>query len=330
VVTAIQQVLFEVEGQYLGHPYFVTGNALYNALAGCVDDAVRRSVAVSHGVFVPGEYGEYPPRHSRSGYAGKLGLSLPEVAAYDDLFVFRDAAHRWLLDSRPRAAHNALDLVTHGGRVAFAPTCWFGRRPELRDHRRSMSWYLHCYLHTDGNGHLPIDADVLDGIRVGGARNYGFGELSVADTQVVDLDDLDYSRLEAVAEGDGRARIELVTPYVTASAYPGADAQSIPWWWQTEARSHVPGDGDSGGGLRRRETRLVDDGDAYVVSVVDHGQVVEYAGSDVVGTARNGVLRVGTHSRYGFGEFRVRPPGEDRVTTYVDDDVVAAGSGVDG
>jgi hypothetical protein len=25
------------------------------------------------------------------------------------------------------------------------------------------------------------------------------------------------------------------------------------------------------------------------------------------------VLRVGTHSRFGFGELRVRPPGEDRV-----------------
>lgn len=32
----------------------------------------------------------------------------------------------------------------------------------------------------------------VDGV----ARNYGFGALSVADTQVVDLDALNYSRLE--------------------------------------------------------------------------------------------------------------------------------------
>jgi hypothetical protein len=66
-------------------------------------------------------------------------------------------------------------------------------------------------------------------------------------------------------------------------------------------------------GLRRRETRLVDGSESYSVRAVDHGQVVAYAGDDPVATARNGILRVGTHSRLGFGEFRVRLPGEDRV-----------------
>jgi len=33
-----------------------------------------------------------------------------------------------------------------------------------------------------------------------------------------------------------------------------------------------------------------------------------------VSTARNGVCRVGTHSKFGFGEFRLRPAGDDRVT----------------
>lgn len=57
----------------------------------------------------------------------------------------------------------------------------------------------------------------------------------------------------------------------------------------------------------------MDGEDTYAVQTVDHGQVVQYAGDDLVGTAKNGVLRVGTHSRFGFGEFRVRPAGGDRV-----------------
>nr|WP_303645959.1 hypothetical protein [Halorussus marinus] len=306
-------MLFELDGQYLGHPYFVTGNALFNAVARRVDGETRRSLQVSHGVFLPGEYGAYPAAASQDGYAGKLGQSLPAVEAYEDLFVFRDAAQRWLLDSRPRDAHNALDLQRHGGRVAFDDTCWFGRPAGQRNQRRSVSWYVHCYLHSESRGDdvVPVDADVLDGLQVGGARNYGFGDLSVVATQVVDVDSLDYSRLEAAQSSGEACRIELVSPYVLDSEHPSGDPQSVPWWWRVdtaETRS-----GLSTGELRRRETRLADGAESYVVDTVDHGQIVEYAGDDPVETARNGVLRVGTHSRFGFGEFRVRPATEDRV-----------------
>jgi hypothetical protein len=174
-----------------------------------------------------------------------------------------------------------------------------------------MSWYLHCYVHADRDGVVPVAEDVLDGIRVGGARNYGFGRLSVADSQVVNLDALDYSQVEAAAKSDADCRIELVTPYVLETEYPGGDAQSIPWWWRIETDDAVGG--VTSDGLRRRETRLVDGADAYTVHTVDHGQVVTYAGDDPVETAKNSVLRVGTHSRFGFGELRVRPPGTDRV-----------------
>ncbi len=34
---------------------------------------------------------------------------------------------------------------------------------------------------------------------------------------------------------------------------------------------------------------------------------------DGVRTAKNGLTRVGTHSKFGFGEFRLRPSGADRV-----------------
>lgn len=322
-MTVIQQVLFEVEGSYFGHPYFVTGNALFNAIARRVDARTRRALHVSHGVFVPGEYGEYPAEHSESGYAGKLGQSLPPVEAYDDLFVFRDAAHRWLLDSRPRDAHNTHDIERHGNRMAFAPKCFFGRPPEQRNSKRSVQWFAHCYLHTDRDADavLPLSEGVLDGVRVGGGRNYGFGELSLADSQVVDLDALDYGRLTDAASG--AYVLELVSPYVLSSECPGADDQSVPWWWDAKMESPtieagsvsgmVAVDGRRDDGLRRRDTRFIDGGETYRVETVDHGQVVGYAGDDAVRTARNGVLRVGTHAKYGFGEFRVRPADGDRV-----------------
>jgi hypothetical protein len=155
---------------------------------------------------------------------------------------------------------------------------------------------------------LPVPGEVLDGLRVGGARNYGFGEVSVADSQLVDVEALDYARL---TESDVEEYVlELVSPYVLSSTYPGADEQSVPWWWNT---SNGPVMETRGDGLRRREEWLVSGADMYTLECVDHGQVVGYAGDDPVGTAKNGVLRVGTHSRFGFGEFRIRPASEDRV-----------------
>jgi hypothetical protein len=297
-MTRIQQVLFKLESDYLGHPYFVTGSALYNALARRVDAQTRQALHVSHGQFVPGEYGEYPPAQSRDGYAGKLGMSLPPVEAYEDLFVFRDAAHRWLLDSRPRDAHATHDVHSHGGRLAVAPTCWFGKPPEERNSKRSVSWFVHCYLHggRSGDDIVPLADDTLDGLRVGGARNYGFGELSVADTRTVELDELDYSRVV-----DTALELELVSPFVLSSEDPDADGQDIPWWW------------DADGELRRRETRLVNGEETHALATIDHGQIVEYAGDRPVETAKNAVRRVGTHSKYGFGELRLRPADADRV-----------------
>jgi len=185
-MTVIQQVLFEVEEQYFGHPYFVTGHAVFNAITRRVDEATRRALNVSHGVFVPCEYGELPAEHSQDGYAGKLGGSLPDVESYEDLFVYRDPAQRWLLDSRPRDAHNLQPIQRHGDRVAFASECWFGRPPETRNHWRSVQWYLHCYLHgQSGSDVVPVGDEVLDGLQVGEARNYGFGELSLVDAQLV-------------------------------------------------------------------------------------------------------------------------------------------------
>lgn len=55
---------------------------------------------------------------------------------------------------------------------------------------------------------------------------------------------------------------------------------------------------------------------------VDHGQVVEYTEDDPVQTAKNGVLRVGSHGRYGYGEFRLRPVSDNRVSGRINADKV--------
>jgi len=298
-MTMIQEVLFEPVEDYMGHPYFVTGNALYNALARRVDTRTRQALNVSTGVFVPGEFGSYPAEHSQSGGVPYMGAGLRPVEAYEDLFLYRDPAQRWLSDTRPRDAHNTHDIRSHGGRLALAPTCRFGRPPEARNTKRTMHWHVHCYLHADegGDGILPLAESVLDGLRVGGGRNYGLGKLLLAETQVIDLDDLDYSRVRSADE----LQIELLSPYVLQSEYPGADSQSVPWWW------------DSDGRLRRQMSRLVAGDDVHELATIDHGQVVEYAGDRPVATAKNAVRRVGTHSKYGFGELRLRPGDADRV-----------------
>jgi len=304
-VTRVQQLLFSMDSPYLGHPYFVTGHALYSALARRVDAVTRQSIAVSHGVFLPQAYGS-PVEGTASVRPGaKLGSSLPDVESYADLFLFRDAAHRWVSASRPRDVTNTHPLQRYRDRVAFADSALVSRPTGTQGTARRVSWAAQCYVHVGDDASadvLPLDEAVLDGLRVGGSRNYGFGELSLLDSQVIALDELEYSRLRAADD----YRLELVTPYVLASQFPGADGQDVPWWWDVQGRA-------ASGGLRRRATRLVDGADVYDLQTVDHGQTVPYAGDNSVETAKNGVTRVGTHSRYGFGELRVRPADTDRV-----------------
>jgi hypothetical protein len=323
-VTRIQQVLFELETAYQGHPYYVTGNALYQAVAQRVDERMRRALCVSHGVFVPKAYGSPPAWYSQES-VGKVGVSLPPVETYDDLFLLRDAAHRWLKSSWPRDAQNAHPVQSHGGRLAFDPVAWFGRPPEMQTSKRSVRWLVQCYLHTMSGTRaeslLPVADATLDGLQVGGARNYGFGRLSLVDSQVIELDELAYDRVTAADDHV----LELLAPFVVASEFPNADEQSVPWWWDVSQPAVAGADRDrdglrdgdaddvSGAGLRRRAERLVDGDEVYALATIDHGQLVGYDGSRPVETAKNGVLRIGTHSRFGFGELRVRPASDDRV-----------------
>jgi hypothetical protein len=295
--------MWELEMDYLGHPYYVTGNAIYHALGQHLAPDTAKSINASHGMFVPGQFGTFPEEHSKGGIKPYLGSSLADVNAYDDLFLFRDPSHSWLLDSRPRDALNTHDIRTQHRQPALAHETIMGRPEDHRKDAQTTKWYVHAYLHADDPDVLPLDEATLDGLQFGGQRNYGYGMTRLKDTQVVDLETLDYSRLRG-----GEAYIlEVVTPYVLRSEYPATNDVDVLWWWSVDDESQ----------LRHREEKIVEGGDVFRCETIDHGQVVGYTGDRPVETAKNAITRVGSHSKYGFGELRVKPvePRPDEEST---------------
>jgi hypothetical protein len=253
---------------------------------------IHQQLNASHGVFVPGQFGTCPEEHSQSGIQPYLGSGLLDVKSYDDLFLMRQASHSWLLDSRPRDALNTHDVRVQSGHPALSHETIMGKPDSARKQQQTTRWYINAYLHADRDDILPIEERALEGLQFGGKRNYGYGITRLKDTQVVDLEALDYSRLE-----DGEAFIlELVTPFVLESEYPNAHDHNVPWWWKEDRRD-----------LREREEKVLEQREVYTLQTVDHGQVVAYEGDRPVETAKNGILRVGSHSKYGFGELRVKP-----------------------
>jgi len=53
-MTRIQQVQWELEMEYIGHPYYVSGNAIMHALGQQLPHDVHRHLNASHGIFVAG------------------------------------------------------------------------------------------------------------------------------------------------------------------------------------------------------------------------------------------------------------------------------------
>ncbi len=54
--------------------------------------------------------------------------------------------------------------------------------------------------------------------------------------------------------------------------------------------------------LREPEEKILEQRKVYWLQTVDHGQVVKDEDDRLVETAKSSILRVGTHSKYGFGE----------------------------
>ena len=305
----IQQMLWELRMDYIGHPYYVSGNAILHALGQHLKAETHAGLSASHGAFVPGQFGRFPNEHSQSGVRPYLGSSLPDVESYEDLFLQRGPVHPWLLDARARDALNTHDLRVHAGHPTMAHETIMGRRENKRKQQQTTKWYVHAYLHTDGPGTLPVGKDVLDYLQFGGNRNYGYGEVALKETQVVDLDALDYSQLD---DADTYL-IKVVTPFVLESDYPDASDQSVPWWWEEERSD-----------LRARVEKILKQHEVYTLQTVDHGQVVSYEGDRPVETAKNGIFRVGSHSKYGFGELQVKAV-EPRSDQYSDLEETSSG-----
>jgi hypothetical protein len=299
-MTVIQQVIWELRTDYIGHPYYVSGNAILHALGHHLDPKTHAGLSASHGIFVPGQFGKFPEEHSQSGTRPYLGSSLPDVETYDDLFLQRQVMHPWLLASRPREALNTHNLRTHGGYPTLAHETIMGRPRDHYKRYQTTKWYVHAYLHAHSPSILPLSGDTLDKLRFGGKRNYGYGEVQFHSTQLVDLEKINYSRLE-----DAEIYvIELITPFVLQSAYPDADNRSIPSWWA-----------ESGDELRFRQERILEQRKVFDLQTVDHGQVVTYVGERPLKTAKKGLMRISSHSRYGFGEFRLRPLNKHQDTS---------------
>lgn len=291
-MTQIQQVQWELNMDYIGHPYYVSGNAILHALGQQLPYDTHRHLHASHGVFVPGQFGMFPNEHSQSGARPYLGSGLPDVESYDDLFLMRNPAHRWLLDSRPRDALNTHDIRVQSGHPALAHETIMGKPDDARKQQQTTKWYINAYLHADRDDILPLNKSVLDRLQFGGKRNYGYGITRLKDIQFIDMDELDYTRLE----NGGAFLIEVITPFVLESEYPTAADEDVPWWWR-ETRHE----------LREREEQILEQREVYMLQTIDHGQVVTYEGDRPIETAKRGIRRVGSHSKYGFGELRVKP-----------------------
>jgi len=290
-MTVIQQFILSLEIDYCGHPYYVSGNAILHAMADRLSPDTKRQLRVSHGVFAPAQFGKYPAEHSQSGTRPGMGSSLPPVESYADLFLCREPSQSWLLDSRPRDLLNTPDLRLQSGHIALQPETVQVRPPDARTETSTTTWALHGYLHAADDSLLPLPESTLDGLQLGGKRNYGYGMTRLEDTQCVDVDELSF---EAVAEADDLL-LKLITPYVLSSEVAAADDNDIPWWWEHD------------GALRRREEQIVIQREQLALETVDHGQVVRYTGDTPVDTAKTGITRTGSHEKYGFGEFRLLP-----------------------
>jgi len=269
----------------------VSGNALLHAMAPDLDYETQHALRVSHGIFAPGQFGRFPNRHSQSGTRPGMGSSLPEVSDYADLFLCREPQQDWLLDSRPRDLLNTHDVRRQSGQPAFQPRTILNLPSDNRHKTSTTTWYIHAYAHAASDDVLPLPDAVLDGLQLGGRRNYGYGHTSLKDSRVVDLNAVNFS---AIRDADDLL-LKLVTPYVLTSEDPHADDQRVPHWWGVD------------GSLRRRREQLVEQREQLALQTVDHGQVVRYTGDRPVETARTGLTRTGPHAKYGFGEFQLIP-----------------------
>jgi len=133
-------------GSYLGHPYFVTGNALFNDRARRVDERTRRALHVSHGVFVPGEFGEYPRNTRRTGTAGNSGSRFPmsRRTRICSCSVTRSTGGCWIRGREMRTTRTISSVTVTGWRLRRRVSLGDRRSSEIRSGRCRGSCTATC------------------------------------------------------------------------------------------------------------------------------------------------------------------------------------------
>jgi len=174
-MTTIQQVLFELETDYMGHPYYLTGHALYTALARRVDAQARRSLNVSTGVFVPWRVRGIPG----VTFARRVWREAWHVAPTSG--VVRGCVRVSGCSAAVVAGLTATGCAQHARRPeSWRPTgvCTEGSlRPAARASEQQADDALARPLlparRWGDEDVLPLSVDVLDGLRVGGVETTG-------------------------------------------------------------------------------------------------------------------------------------------------------------
>ena len=285
------------ESPYVGNPYYITGNGIYHAVASRLTDAQRASISVSHGVFFNVASVEVGGKrrtardsegHLISTQAGASPIS--KIWTYEDFFLLRTQRLETL------NLHGPWGEMFYEESLPVRPLRFDNsdqhrlRRPEEGGDEAIVWEYLNFYTH----GCDDLDPNLFDGISLGGKRNKGFGATSLADSAEVRVDELDFLSLER----SGNVDALLITPICLKSQFPGTEPCAFPSFAMQPK-------------MYRTRSEFIKHGDQrYGLELIDHGQrfdlaPVVVARRNLVELAKEGIKRIGTHSKYGYGEFKL-------------------------
>lgn len=265
--------LLELLSHYSGNPYYVTGNAIAHAtrLTGQLTDEQKKRLSISHGII--------------KTFARNDNLDKP--ADYSEFFKI------W---RTPRTSRSELIVPElryyHPDRgapfILMSPTRYEGKKdPDKEQNRRStlISFYVIGLEDTDPN--------IFDGIAIGGRRNMGMGK-----TRLHLHISTDTSQWTGFPEND-KLGVELITPLCLRSTFPGCDETNFPNFLEPHAS----------GRFRTREEGITIHQKKVDLHLLDSGQAFAIKEclprTELQKTINNGIERIGTHSKYGYGEYKV-------------------------
>lgn len=264
-------------GYYVGNPYYVSGNALLHSVAGKLSYREKRRANFSHGIFL-NMYKEFRKRY-RTKKGHLVGKEIPDIKTYWDFFKLRRKPFPYTSYDEFRVP----DIYDYDGRKI--------------QKRRLLYFYV-----------MNLDRDIkelFNGAIVGGARNYGFGELTVEDTKTINLNEIEPKTMTYdQKEGEKKLKkinelnnptIELITPICLKSEVSGTENYDPPSFL------HRPS-----GEYRTRKEIILSSREEKKLELIDSGQTFGFNGDSLTKTAYNGIQGIMNHKKYGYGEFLIR------------------------